>query len=144
LLIAGENPSYTKKEEREYGMSGENILNKYTHSNDAPLVNMPIGCSLPNTSEESMQYEAMGKYEALGKAIGALVDVKNHQYGDAFHQTGRILAILYPEGVAPEQYDDMLAVVRVLDKLFRIANGKQGNEDPWQDIAGYGLLGMEG
>ena len=112
--------------------------------NDAPLVNMPIGCSLPNTSEESMQYEAMGKYEALGKAIGALVDVKNSQYGDAFHKTGKILAILYPEGVTPEQYDDMLAVVRILDKLFRIANGKQGNEDPWQDIAGYGLLGMEG
>ena len=90
------------------------------------------------------QLEVMGKYEVLGKAIGALVDVKNSQYGDAFHQTGRILAILYPEGVTPEQYDDMLAVVRILDKLFRIANGKQGNEDPWQDIAGYGLLGMEG
>jgi len=90
------------------------------------------------------QPEAMGKYEALGRAIGALVDVKNAQYGDAFHKTGKILAILYPEGVTPEQYDDMLAVVRVLDKLFRIANGKQGNEDPWQDIAGYGLLGMEG
>ena len=93
---------------------------------------------------EKRQPEEIGKYEALGKAIGALVDVKNSQYGDAFHQTGRILAILYPEGVAPEQYDDMLAVVRILDKLFRIANGKQGNEDPWQDIAGYGLLGMEG
>lgn len=124
-------------------MSDENILNKYAHSNDAPLVNMPIGCSLPNTSEESMQYEAMGKYEALGKAIGALVDVKNAQYGDAFHKTGKILAILYPEGVTSEQYDDMLAVVRVLDKLFRVANGKQGNEDPFKDIAGYGLLGME-
>lgn len=22
-----------------------------------------------------------------------------------------------------------------------VANGKQGSEDPWQDIAGYGLLG---
>lgn len=124
-------------------MSGENILNKYTYSNDAPLVNMPIGCSLPNANEESVQYEAMGKYETLGREIGALVDVKNQQYGDAFHKTGKILAILYPEGVAPERYDDMLAVVRVLDKLFRVANGKQGNEDPWQDIVGYGLLGME-
>ncbi|MDI9468233.1 MAG: hypothetical protein QM343_10185 [Bacillota bacterium] len=30
----------------------------------------------------------------------------------------------------------------VVDKLFRVAHGKQGDEDPWQDIAGYGLLGM--
>jgi hypothetical protein len=36
----------------------------------------------------------------------------------------------------------MLAVVRILDKLFRIANDKNAfNEDPWQDIAGYGILG---
>lgn len=30
----------------------------------------------------------------------------------------------------------------MVDKLFRVAHGKQGDEDPWQDIAGYGLLGM--
>ena len=38
----------------------------------------------------------------------------------------------------------MLGVIRVVDKLFRVANGKQGSEDPWQDIAGYGLLGTGG
>ncbi|MDD3655053.1 MAG: hypothetical protein PHO01_12915 [Desulfotomaculaceae bacterium] len=26
-------------------------------------------------------------------------------------------------------------------RVRRVANGKQGSEDPWQDIAGYGLLG---
>lgn len=132
-------------------MNNEDALDKYAHSNDVPPSSLPnydlLKGATPIVQGAKMpwrQPEEIGKYEALGKAIGALVDVKNHQYGDAFHQTGRILAILYPEGVAPEQYDDMLAVVRVLDKLFRIANGKQGNEDPWQDIAGYGLLGMEG
>lgn len=125
-------------------VNNEGALSKYAYSNDVPPINMPIGCSLPNPKEDLAQYEVTGKYEAMGKAIGALVDVKNHQYGDAFHQTGKILAILYPKGVRPEQYNDMLAVVRVLDKLFRVANGKQGNEDPWQDISGYGLLGMEG
>ena len=88
--------------------------------------------------------ESQGKYEALGQDVGVLVDRKNREYGDAFHKTGEILRILYPGGVKPEQYDDMLAVVRVLDKLFRVAHGKQGDEDPWKDIAGYGLLGMEG
>lgn len=83
----------------------------------------------------------MGKYEQLGQDIGSMVDVKNQQYGDAFNQAGKILEVLYPDGVRPDQYKDMLGVIRVIDKLFRISNGKQGEEDPWQDIAGYGLLG---
>ena len=91
--------------------------------------------------EEPIPYQVVGKYEALGKAIGALVDEKNLQYGDAFNRGGSILEVLYPDGVRPEQYRDMLGVIRVVDKLFRVANGKQGSEDPWQDIAGYGLLG---
>ncbi len=90
--------------------------------------------------EEPIPYQVVGKYESLGKAIGALVDEKNLQYGDAFNRGGSILEVLYPDGVRPEQYRDMLGVIRVVDKLFRVANGKQGQEDPWQDIAGYGLL----
>ena len=35
--------------------------------------------------------EVVGKYESLGKAIGALVDEKNLQYGDAFNRGGCIL-----------------------------------------------------
>ena len=36
----------------------------------------------------------------------------------------------------------MLAVTRVVDKLFRIANRRDAfGENPWQDIAGYGILG---
>jgi len=84
----------------------------------------------------------VGKYEKLGQQIGLLVDIKNQQYGD-FNSAGEVLATLYPYGVRPEQYKDILGVVRVIDKLRRIANGKQGNENPWGDIAGYGLLGME-
>ena len=80
-------------------------------------------------------------YRAKGTEIGALVDRKNKQYGNSFNRAGDILTILYPDGVTPDQYRDMLAVVRVLDKLFRVAHGKQGSEDPWQDIAGYGLWG---
>ena len=87
-----------------------------------------------------MQTNNIGKYETTGKNIGATVDIKNKQYGDSFNRAGKILEILYPNGVAPGQYADMLTVVRVLDKLFRVANGKQGDENPWFDIAGYGIL----
>lgn len=81
-------------------------------------------------------------YEVLGQEIGQLVDKKNQAYGNSFNQAGAILRVLYPDGIHPEQYDDMLAVVRIVDKLFRIATQKDAfGESPFADIAGYGLLG---
>lgn len=80
-------------------------------------------------------------YEALGADIGRLVTAKQEQYGDSFGRSGEILRVLYPDGIRPEQMDDALAVVRITDKLFRIAAGNQGGENAYADIAGYGLLG---
>jgi hypothetical protein len=85
----------------------------------------------------------MGHYEQVGAYIGALVDRKNAQYGDSFHQSQRILEVLFPKGIQPYQYQDLLTLVRVIDKLFRIANGDQGEESAWKDIAGYGILGSK-
>lgn len=83
----------------------------------------------------------MGSYAALGQRIGQLVDEKQAAYGDSMSAAPRILEVLYPDGVRPDQYADLLAVVRVLDKLKRIATANDPfGESPWQDIAGYGLL----
>ena len=79
-------------------------------------------------------------YEEIGKHIGALVDTKNKQYGDAFSKTGDFLEILYPTGIEVEDYDNVLALVRIFDKMMRIANGNQGDENAWNDLAGYGIL----
>ena len=82
-----------------------------------------------------------GKYEEIGGAVGRLVDTKQKAYGQSFDHAGAMLKILYPRGVRPEQYDDLLAIVRILDKFFRIATKKDAlGENPWSDIAGYGLL----
>jgi hypothetical protein len=82
------------------------------------------------------------KYEALGTEVGVLVDKKNEAYGSSFDKSGKILDVLYPYGVDVGNYDDFLAITRILDKLFRIATDKDSfNEDPWMDIAGYALLG---
>ncbi len=52
-----------------------------------------------------------------------------------------MLREFYPNGVRPENYADLLFIVRILDKLMRIANDKGAfNEDPIKDIAGSGLL----
>ena len=73
--------------------------------------------------------------------IGNLVSSKNIAYGDAFSKAGDLLKVLYPDGISPSQYVDVLVTVRILDKLFRIANSKDAfGESAWQDIAGYGIL----
>jgi hypothetical protein len=78
----------------------------------------------------------------IGKDVGELCEEKNEAYGDSFAKAGVILEELYPNGVQPEQYTDMLGVIRVLDKLFRIATKKDAfGESPWLDVAGYGVLG---
>ena len=51
---------------------------------------------------------------------------------------------MYPAGICPEQYDDLLTIARILDKLFRIANDPDAfDENPYQDIVGYALLAMK-
>lgn len=93
---------------------------------------------------QKQQTVKIGKYEKIGTEIGRLVDQKNKAYGDAFNKSGEFLKILYPEGIRPEQYNDMLAIVRIFDKLMRIATDKNAlNENPYNDIAGYGILKAE-
>jgi len=82
------------------------------------------------------------KYEQLGQEIGQTVDQKQVAYGDSFGKAGQVLRILYPAGISPEQYDDVLAITRIIDKLFRLATDKDAfGESPFFDIAGYALLG---
>lgn len=81
-------------------------------------------------------------YVKLGSEIGTLVETKNQAYGDSFNQAGKVLKILYPNGITTRQIDDALCVVRIVDKLFRVATDKDAfDESPFRDIAGYGILG---
>jgi hypothetical protein len=80
--------------------------------------------------------------ERLGIQIGKIVATKNAAYGNAFGTAGEALRLLYPDGLQPVQYDDALALVRIFDKMKRIATKKDAfGESPFVDIAGYGILG---
>ena len=81
-------------------------------------------------------------YQNIGSAVGALVDKKQNQYGDSFNKADEFLKVLYPDGIKPDQYKDLLTLTRVFDKLMRVANGNQGDEDAFKDIAGYALLAL--
>ena len=85
----------------------------------------------------------MNKFEELGVQVGKLVYDKQLAYGDSFGRSGECLRQMFPEGIKPSQYDDLLTIARILDKLFRLANDPSAfDENPYQDIVGYALLGM--
>ena len=78
--------------------------------------------------------------------IALIVTEKREAYGDSFTKVGEVVSVLYPDGIPPEAYQDALAIVRILDKLVRIATaaGRADamNESPWLDILGYALLSV--
>ncbi|MEE8583798.1 MAG: hypothetical protein V3T83_02995, partial [Acidobacteriota bacterium] len=79
------------------------------------------------------------------KRLAGLLREKSRAYGDSFGASGEFLRILWPDGIPPESYPDVLAIVRIFDKLKRAAAGHRGafGEDPFDDIAGYALLQAE-
>ena len=80
-------------------------------------------------------------FENIGRETGRLVAKKNREYGDSFAKSGEVLRIFYPDGIRPDQYDDLLAMLRIIDKQFRVATDKDAfGESPWVDITGYGIL----
>tara|TARA_Y100000385_G_C12812469_1_gene516691 strand:+ start:181 stop:474 length:294 start_codon:yes stop_codon:yes gene_type:complete len=88
--------------------------------------------------------KADDNYDSIGWDVGQLVLAKQTAYGDSFGRSGECLRQMFPQGIKQNQYDDLLTIARILDKLFRIANDpKAFDENPWQDIVGYGLLAMK-
>ena len=84
----------------------------------------------------------MNNLSSIAFRLGEILDLKNHAYGDSAAKTGKIVEVLWPNGVPPEQYENFLLIVRILDKVSRISTGVLTDEDPWMDIAGYGVLGV--
>jgi hypothetical protein len=88
----------------------------------------------------------MKTFTELATDIGTLVEEKNKAYGSAFDKAGDFMRLLYPEGIKPDQYKDMLCIVRIFDKLMRIATSYEGTEEKkveaYSDINGYSLLGL--
>ncbi len=71
-----------------------------------------------------------------------LLSNKNRQYNNSHEKTIYILKIMYDNGININQYKDLLYIVRILDKLNRIANIKDNKEklNEWIDIIGYSTL----
>lgn len=80
-------------------------------------------------------------YFRKASEVAELVSEKQKSYGDSFGKSGEVMRILFPGGIPLQQYDDALTIIRIIDKLFRIANQKTAfSENPYEDILGYSLL----
>lgn len=89
----------------------------------------------------STMTEATSPYVRLAHEAAQLVEQKQAAYGDSFGRSGAVLRVLYPDGIPLDALDDALVVVRIVDKLFRIATDRDAfGEDPFRDILGYALL----
>ncbi len=92
-------------------------------------------------AKQEPPFPEMATYQKIAMEIASLLQIKNAAYGSAFEKTTHILEQLYPKGIPLESYKDVHVIVRVLDKLSRIAqNNDPLGEDPWKDICGYSIL----
>ena len=80
-------------------------------------------------------------YRKMAAEIGSILATKEKAYGFSYATSPQVLEILFPNGVNVKDYDKLLYITRVIDKLNRIANN-DNTEDPYQDICGYSLLAM--
>ena len=78
-------------------------------------------------------------HEDTAKELCALLEEKEKRYGRAYLDVPKMLQILYPNGVRPQEYNTLLTITRILDKIYRLSNNDT-TEDPWLDIAGYAFL----
>lgn len=125
-----------------YWMSVERICTLRNSWYSVPMTNCPAWVKSKREWEET-DTKTGTEYSELGASVGKLVQEKQAAYGDSFGKAGKVLAILYPEGIPLAKLDDALTIVRVIDKLFRIATDKDAlGESPWRDICGYALLSI--
>jgi hypothetical protein len=85
----------------------------------------------------------MSKYKKVAKKLSTLLEKKNEAYGNAFQKTTELLKIIYPNGIPATKYKDIHVIVRMLDKINRIAeNNDPMGESPYMDLAGYAILAL--
>jgi ribonuclease HIII len=85
----------------------------------------------------------LNKFEKIASNLATILSMKNDAYGNAFDKTTQILTLLYPNGIKVDQFKDVHVIVRMLDKLSRIARDNDPTgESPYMDIAGYSILAL--
>ena len=102
-------------------------------------IHVILGHGKPSERSQD-QPESATIFQEVTNNLAKLLVIKEKNYGQSFNRAGDILRIMAPDGIKPDQYDDVLTVVRIIDKLFRVMKGAPDEESPYHDIAGYSIL----
>ncbi len=81
------------------------------------------------------------KYQAITDEIAQILEEKESYYGPVYEDIGIVLTTLLAKSKSIN-VQELLAITRIVDKLFRIANSAEldAHLDAWRDIAGYAIL----
>ena len=84
-------------------------------------------------------------FKDIASETAEILEIKNRAYGNSFNKTTEFLKLLFPDGVVDDQYCHLMYIIRVLDKIGRIANSsllppEEGVVDAYKDINGYTTL----
>lgn len=93
-------------------------------------------------------------FKQKGQKIGELVDLKQKAYGNAITKTNKLLEVFLEDyknddntyTIPASLLKHIALQVRIMDKMNRIFSNPDGDlmqESPYNDVAGYGLLGSE-
>jgi hypothetical protein len=93
--------------------------------------------------DDSKSAATLEDFLGLGEEIGRMLANKNRKYGDSYARMAHVLPMFYPDGVPGDHLLDAVFILRIIDKLMRIASAQgDDEEDPVKDIAGYAILRM--
>lgn len=81
------------------------------------------------------------QYHTIAEGVAELVLQKQKEYGNGVLRSNRMMLQLFPDGIPAAKYRDAFTLVRLMDKISKIAaDENSATGEPWRDIAAYSLL----
>ena len=78
-------------------------------------------------------------FENIAKQVVDAVQRGNKETGNCITETTKVIRILFPNGIPSGKEQDEAIIVRILDKMFRIANAQGNTSAIWQELTAYAL-----
>lgn len=78
-----------------------------------------------------------------GNKLKEIIKERNKVYGNNFEQTGKVLSILYPNGITlttEKQFNRFGIIMQIAGKLARYTNNEKPHQDSLDDLINYGTI----
>jgi hypothetical protein len=139
-LLKDEEENYSNKSS-EIDLKSEDVSCKCNKCDEFDDYN----CNIDKNEECEFDDEEdlENPYTEIANEVADIVYNKNIAYGNSAESSGKILEILFPNGIPVDKYNKVLLIARILDKISRICNDENAfGENPFKDIIGYCLVSI--